>query len=242
VRFSPEPVRCARAARGLLSAAAALVLAATSASALSIGDTRPLWFDGPDRYGFDAAAVAAAGFSPIYSADAEDSWLDAGDSRLDLPIAIDVDLGKVHKNPQARGGTPTRNKPVIADSTWTVTNESGAALDDALLVFTLGDSSGRRRPKPVALDGNLVEILEYSHEGVDYRFGAVRLGDLAPGASTTLTVRYIVGARLARKRDRLLLPPLGVSTVTGWTLVPEPATAAALGLGLLALGVARRLL
>jgi hypothetical protein len=239
VRCSPELRTCARAVRAILCAIA-LAGAAASASALSIRDTKPLWFDGPGHYGFDAAAVAAAGLAPAFEADSEDTWLDAGDSRSQLPIAIDVDLGKVHKNPQARGGTPSRRHPVIADSTWTVTNHSGGALDDALLVFTLGDSSGRRRPKPVALDGNLVEILEYSHDGVDYTFGAVRLGDLAEGDSTTVTVRYLVGKSLARKRSRLLLPPLGVSAVTGWSLVPEPATAAALGLGLLVLGAARR--
>jgi hypothetical protein len=239
VRFSPEPERCARALRAFF-AAIALVGAAASASALSVRDTRPLWFDGPGGYGLDPAAVAAAGLVAAFQADSEDSWLDAGDSRLGLPIAIDVDLGKVYKNPQARGGSPTRSRPFIADSSWTITNESGAALDDALLVFTLGDSSGRRRPKPVALDGNLIEILEYSHDGVDYRFGAVRLGDLAEGDSATVTVRYIVGKSLARKQSRLLLPPLGVSAVTGWTPVPEPTTAAAVGLGLLVLGAVRR--
>jgi hypothetical protein len=132
---------------------------------------------------------------------------------------------------------------VIADSIWTITNRSGEALEDALLVFTLGDTSGRRKPKPVALDGNLVEILEYSAGGVDYLFGAVRLGDLAaegPASSVSITVRYIVGGPLQRSGRRLLLPPLGVAGVTGWTLVPEPSTGAALAFGLLALAAAPR--
>jgi hypothetical protein len=133
---------------------------------------------------------------------------------------------------------------VIADSTWTVHNRSGEDIDDALLVFTLGDTSGRRRPQPVALDGNLVEILEYSADGVDYLFGAVRLGDLAaegPGSSVSITVRYIVGGPLQqRSRRKLFLPPLGVAAVTGWTFVPEPATGAALAFGLLGLAASRR--
>jgi hypothetical protein len=239
VRCLPDRIRCARAARALL-AAAALALAPAGASALSVRDTQPLWFEGPGGYGFAPDAVAAAGLAPAFRADPGDAWLEAGDSRLDLPVAIDVDLGRVHRNPQARGAAPTRRRPFVADSTWTVTNRSGEALEDVLLVFTLGDTSGRRRPKPVALDGNLIEILEYSHDGVDYAFGAVRLGDLAAEGTTTLSVRYIVGGALAKKQRRLLLPPLGVSAVTGFEIVPEPATAAALGLGLLALAAARR--
>jgi hypothetical protein len=211
-------VSCVRRSIGGGCLAAALALAPLGAAALSVRDTQPLWFAGPGGYGFDAAAVAAAGRAPAYSADADDTWLDAGDSKLGLPIAIDVDLGKVHRNPQARGKKPSANKPFIADSTWTVTNETGRALDDALLVFTLGDTGGRRKPKPVALDGNLVEILEYSFDGVDYLFGAVRLGDLAaegPESSVTIDMRYIVAGPLHRKRNRLFLPPVVVWKLTG---------------------------
>ena len=243
MRVSPDSVRSARTALAAACLLACLQLAGLPAGALSIRDTRPLWFRGPGGYGFDAAGVAGAGLAPGLHADPDDAWLDAGATRLDLPIAIDVDLGKVHRNPQAGGKRPNERRPVIADSTWTVSNQSGEALDDALLVFTLGDASGRRKPKPVALDGNLVEILEYSAGGVDYLFGAVRLGDLAaegPGSSVSITVRYIVGGPLQRSRRRLLLPPLGVAAVTGWTMVPEPSTGAALACGLLGLAASRR--
>lgn len=235
VRF----VRAAFAAAGMLW----LALAAQPAAALSIADTRPLWFRGPGGYGFDAAQVAAADLEASLRADPDDEWIDAGGKRLHLPIAIGVDLKRVHRNPQAGGKRPSESRPVIADSTWTVHNRSGQALDDALLVFTLGDTSGRRKPQPVALDGNLVEILEYSADGVDYLFGAVRLGDLAaegPGSSVSITVRYIVGGPLQRSRRKLFLPTLGVAAVTGWTLVPEPATGAALAFGLLGLAASRR--
>jgi hypothetical protein len=243
VRVSPESVRSARTALAAAGLLACLQLAALPVSALSIRDTQPVWFLGGGAYGLDAAQLAAAGLAPSLQADPADGWIDAGATSLDLPLAIDVDLQKVHRNPQAGGKRPSLRKPVIADSIWTITNRSGEALEDALLVFTLGDTSGRRKPKPVALDGNLVEILEYSAGGVDYLFGAVRLGDLAaegPASSVSITVRYIVGGPLQRSGRRLLLPPLGVAGVTGWTLVPEPSTGAALAFGLLALAASRR--
>jgi hypothetical protein len=223
--------------------AALLALAGAPAGALTIADTKPLYFVGPGGYGFGAAEVTAAGLSPTLEADAEDNWIDAGDAKLGLPIAIEVDLQKVHKNPQARGRKPNARKPIIADSTWTITNHTGEALEDAVLVFSLGDTAGRKKKKPVALDGNLVEILAYSFGGEDYLLGAVRLGDLAAegeGSSISIDVRYIVAGRLARRGSKLLLPPLGVSGLTGWSPIPEPGTASLIGLGLLALAARRR--
>jgi hypothetical protein len=218
-------------------------LLAAPGRAVSIGDTVPLFFEGPGGYGFTAEDVAAAGLAATLRADAEDTWLDAGGKKLRLPIRIGVDLQKVHKNPQSRGSKPTPENPLIADSVWKVTNRSGEALEDALLVFSLGDARGRKKTLPVALDGNLIEILEYSFGGVDYLLGAVRLGDLAAegkGSSVEIDVRYIVGGKLPRRGDKLLLPPLGVRAVTGWTLIPEPATAALLSAGLLALAAGHR--
>jgi hypothetical protein len=233
-----------RARIGLALLGAALALApAPRAAALSVLDTVPLWFDGPGGYGFDPSAVAGAGLGPAYSAGAQDGWIDAGGSALGLPIGIDVHLGAVHKNPQAKGRKANRKRPLIADSSWTVTNQSGEDLEDVLLVFTLGDSRGRKRPKPVALDGNLVEILEYSFQGTDYLFGAVRLGDLTaegPGSSTTIDVRYIVGAGLKKRHGKIFLPPLGVSGLTGWSAVPEPSVLVLTASGLLGLAALRR--
>lgn len=223
--------------------AIALALASEPAAALSISDTKPLYFAGPGGYGFAAADVASAGLAATLQADADDDWIDAGGTKLGLPIAIDVDLQKVHKNPQARGRKPNARRPIIADSTWTITNDTGEALEDAVLVFTLGDTSNGKKKKPVALDGNLIEILAYSFEGEDYLLGAVRLGDLAAegeGSSVSIDVRYIVAGRLPRRGNKLLLPPLGVSGLTGWSPVPEPATGSMIALGLLALAAARR--
>jgi hypothetical protein len=239
MRVSPDSVRRFRTAFSALFAA---VLAASSAQAVTIGDTNPVFFNGPDGYGFSAADVSAAGLAAAFQADAEDGWLQAGKRSPRVDLAISVDLQKVYKDPN-RKGKPTLANPVIADSIWKITNKTGESLDDVLLVFTLGDTSGKKNPKPVALDGNLIDILAYSNDDVDYLFGVVRLGDLAaegPGSAVEIDVRYIVGGRLARNGSKLLLPRFGTSAVTGWTPVPEPATGACVALGLLALAAARR--
>jgi hypothetical protein len=234
----------ARAAGAGAAALAAFALAAASAGALSVRDTTPLWFDGPSGQGFADSAVRSAGLDPMFFSTPDDNWIDAGDARLDLPIEIKVDLRKVHKNPQAAGRVPSRTKPIIADSKWTVTNHTGEDLDDALLVFLVGDSrGGKKQPKPVALDGNLVEILEYSAGGVDYFYGAVALGDLTaegPGSSVSIDVRYIVGGKLPGSRGKLFLPPLGVQALTGFTQVPEASTGGLMLIGLLGLALAGR--
>lgn len=242
----PSSVRPGRAAFVGVWLASLCVLAAAPARALSIDDTNPIFFDGPGGLGFTTVTVEAAGLAPAFSADPDDGWLTAGGGKKNraLDIGIAVDLQRVHKNPQAGNRKPTPANPLIADSAWTITNRTGEPLGDVLLVFTLGDArAGKKRPKPVGLDGNWLEILEYSNDGVDYLFGAVRLGDLAaggPGSSTEIDVRYIVGGRLPRRSGRIFLPPLGVSAVTGWSAVPEPSTGACVALGMLVLGTARR--
>jgi hypothetical protein len=245
MRVSPDRISLALTpfrVAALLALAGALAVAAPS-RAVTIGDTNPLFFNGPDGFGFVASEVAAAGLAAAFQADADDTWLVAGKKSPKVDLAISVDLQDVFKEPNKKGKKPTVANPIIADSIWTVTNKTGEALDDVLLVFTLGNTNGRKNHKPVGLDGNLVDILAYSNDGVDYLFGVVRLGDLAaegPGSSIDVDVRYIVGGRLGRQGNKLLLPRFGTSAVTGATPVPEPATGAAVALGLLALAAARR--
>jgi hypothetical protein len=230
-----------RIARVLLPLALATIAPAT-AQAVSIGDTNPLFFKGPDGYGFVPEDVEKAGLAPRFAADPEDGWLNAGKKSPKVDLAISVDLQQVHKDPNRKGKKPTAANPIIADSVWTVTNTTGEALEDVLLVFTLGNTSGKKSKKLVGLDGNLVDILAYSNDGVDYLFGVVQLGDLAaegPGSSIDIDVRYIVGGRLARSGNHSVLPRFGTAAVTGATQVPEPATAALLALGLAALAAAR---
>ncbi|HVH06009.1 MAG TPA: PEP-CTERM sorting domain-containing protein [Myxococcota bacterium] len=236
MRVSPDFVR------RFLLLLAVLATVPLPARAVTIGDTNPLFFKGPDGYGFAPADVAKAGLAPLFEADPEDGWLVAGKKSPKVDLAISVDLQQVYKDPNRKGKKPTAANPLIADSVWTVSNTSGEALQDVLLVFTLGNTSGKKSKKPVGLDGNLVDILAYSNDGVDYLFGVVSLGDLAaegPGSSVDIDVRYIVGGRLARNGGQSFLPRLGTSAVTGYTQVPEPTTAALLALGLFALAAAR---
>ena len=231
-----------RLSRVLLPLALATI-APGAAQAVSIGDTNPLFFKGPDGYGFLPADVYKAGLAERFEADPEDGWLDAGKKSPNVDLAISVDLQQVYKDPNRKGKKPTAANPIIADSVWTVTNTTGEALEDVLLVFTLGNTSGKKSKKLVGLDGNLVDILAYSNDGVDYLFGVVSLGDLAaegPGSSVDIDVRYLVAGRLGRNGNHSVLPRLGTSAVTGYTQVPEPATAALLALGLAALAAARR--
>ena len=96
-------------------------------------------------------------------------------------FVVSNQLSAVHSNPQAGGRTPNAIDPLVADSTWTVTNQTGQPIPEGFLLFTLIDLD-RRYPGLVAgLDGALLEILEYSSDGTDYFFGGVRLPSLGVG-------------------------------------------------------------
>lgn len=209
-----------------MAACAALLflLAAGPAFGLGISDVAALYFDGPGGYGFDPAAVAAAGFTPQYAASPLDTWIPAGNISLGLPIQIEQDL---QLPPYQNPATPTLADPFIADSHWTVHNETGHALVSPLLVFTtvLFDSYP---VTPTALDGNLLQFLEYSAQGTDYVFGVIALPDLEDGASVDLNaalgrpVRYIVGGPLETDGADLVMPPLGLMVVASYRALPEP--------------------
>jgi hypothetical protein len=228
---SISPGRCA-----LLGLACAL-LQPMGALALSMDDVVPLFFDGPGGFGSSAATAAAAGESARYSATPADQWIDAG-ADSSLPVTIQQTLTTVHQNPS----TPSATDAIIADSIWRIENQSAGDLIAPLLVFTSVDPAGvyPAAIPLVGVDGNLVDLVEYSFDGVDYLFGAIELGGLAPGSFVDITVRYIVGGPLAGGSQGTL-PPLGVSVLGSYTVVPEPSTAALIALGLLGIGsVARR--
>jgi len=224
---------CARRCAGV--AFAIWLGVAGAADALSVS---PLFFDGPAGYGFSPAAVAAL---PVAStADAASRWILAGGRALlsGPGLTIDPHLTTVHSNPQGAGQTPSESNPLIADSTWTVTNQTGAALPGGFLVFTANDIDHRYPGLRAGLDGALLEIVDYSFGGTDYAFGAIELPGLGVGQSVDLTVRYVVAGLLDydAETNAYVLPRLGIAGL----VVPEPTSAVAIGLGVAGLGIWRR--
>jgi hypothetical protein len=228
-----------RDCRHWISRASVIALAGTIAFAAAAHATSitPLYFDGPSGYGFAPAEVAALGVSA--TAGPSSHWILAGGRSL-LPgpgLHVDNHLSTILSNPQATGGTPTAANPFVADSTWTVTNDTSAAITGAYLVFTAIDIDGRYHGAlPAGLDGALLKIVDYSSAGTNYAFGAIPLPNLGVGQSADLLVRYVVAGPLDydAETNAYVLPRLGVSGL----VVPEPAAIAgiALGLALLAAG------
>jgi hypothetical protein len=133
------------------------------------------------------------------------------------------------QNPGTNGGvptSPTEALPFVGDSLWTVTNTTGTALEDVLLLFTKATAATGYPPVDVALDDEVYDVLQYESQsaGTLY-FGALPLGDLAPGASTMVLVRYVVADPLIFDGEDYVIPPFGLSALVRGSYVPEPTTA-----------------
>ena len=241
-----------------------LLLSGRAASALSIGDTNPIFFLGGGQFGFAKSALDAAGLPVADKATSKDDFLSAGNAIYDPELSIQQSLGPIHQNPQAAYQSPaagchagdvcqTPANPFIADSTWTVTNNSGRDLKNVFLVFTRVSLADGYPNIPVALDGNRVSILEYTANKQQYYFAMVSLGSLGDGyddedakttespQSTQFTMRYIVGGDMPFSGNVQVMPPIGVYGLErASTPIPEPTTALLLASGLIALAMANR--
>lgn len=214
--------------------ALALLAIPAPAGAISVD---ALFFDGPYGFGFSAGAVAALPTARVIGP--EDGWLLAGGpgSFEGGGLLVSNHLSAVHSNPQGGGRTPNAADPLVADSVWTVTNQTGQPIPEGFLLFTRIDQDGRYPGLVAGLDGALLEILEYSSASTDYFFGGVRLPSLGVGESFDLTVRYVVAGAVDydAETNSYLLPRLGIAGL----VVPEPVTLSALALGLAVLAGAR---
>ena len=126
-------------------------------------------------------------------------------------------------------GTPNR-----ADSLWSVDNVSGAELADAWLVFYApltytGGTAG------LELDPAGWGICRADFGEERFYYPAVRLGDLADGASAQALVHHVVAEELERRGLELLLPQYAVGVASEPAAAPEPGALVLLGLGLGAL-------
>jgi hypothetical protein len=206
----------------------------------------PIYFKGFNQFGLTGPGAYADYFatSPV-------PFLSAGAAAgMDLTVA-QQDLFKPpfqhpqhpsnSRNPNTNGGVPsapTNAVPFVADSRWIITNTSGHALDDVLLLFTKTSAATGYPSVDVALDDFLYDTLEYKSQtaGTLY-FGALPLGDLAPGKQVSVLVRYVVADALLLSGTNYVIPPLGLSGLAGGSYVPEPTTAILLAAGLAMLGL-----
>lgn len=226
---------------------AAVLLAAGGARALSIQDTKPIFFIGGGEFGFSQATIDGAGLGVAATANSNSVLLSAGNAIFTPALSIQQNLQTPFQNPQAAYQDPaggckagdvcqTPANPFIADSSWTLRNDSGSDLPDLFLFFTRVVTTAYP-DLPVALDGNLVEVLRYQDltSGQSYLFAMLRIGPLAQGQIANFSVRYIVGGDMPFSGNQQVMPPLGV-----YGLVPEPGTVLLLASGLLALAMAKR--
>lgn len=207
----------------------------------------PLYFQG-----FNVFGLVGPGQGIDYYASAPQTFLSAGNAaNMQLTVTQSLQQPPLQhpqdpansQNPNLNQGvpfTPSAQTPVVADSLWTIRNDSGRLLEDVLLLFTRTIALPNYPSVDVALDDNLVTVLEFtSTNGTRRLYGTELLGDLAPGQTVDIRVRYIVAGPLPLIDGELLLPALGLAGLEGSQYVPEPGTLGLVLLGLAAIGLRR---
>lgn len=207
----------------------------------------PIYFAGYGVFG-----LSGPGTGVNYFATSPVTWLSVANATgVDLQVSQTLQLPPLQfpqdpslsQNPGTNGGVAspaTTARPVVVDSTWTVRNATGRTLDDILFLITRTVPQQGYPALDVALDDNLVGVLEYTTPTSSRYYGAIPLGDLAPGETVTFTMRYIVAGNLPVIDSRCLLPQLAAAALEGQYYVPEPTTALLLALGLVSIAARRR--
>jgi hypothetical protein len=207
----------------------------------------PNYFTGYGEFGLESPGTGANFF-----ASAPVTWLSVASAPgMDLQVTQVLQAAPLQfpqqpslsSNPLTNGGVPTqatRALPIVVESTWTVENTSGRPLEEILFLITRTVPQQGYPAVDVALDDNIVAVLEYTGTTSTRYYGAIPLGDLGPGDTATFTMRYIVAGNIPVVGEICLLPQLGASALVGAYYVPEPTTALLVALGVVPLAIRRR--